>query len=420
MSFLRDKALTTTSPLHRIVSHVYYRNRFYREKLSRAGIGPDQIHCAEELPLLPVTEREELIGNPGILLSVPKEEVVQAHLSTGTTRRSPLYILFSWDDLYVRGLLPLVGAPGARLFEIQEGEIVFNALPYEVSVTGLALHRALQDGIGACVVPVGKGGFYADPAKTLKLMRALRGDHLVTTPSYALQLAELATRCGITAPEELGLTALWLIGEPCSDALRRHIDRLWGCPAFLYYGSLESGPIGLECPLRDGYHVASNFVDVEILPVPDLGRSDTDGLLGEIVVTVLWRQASPLLRFRTGDFGFWKPSPCRCGIPGAKLRVLGRRHDLISTADFPRFALELEEALLNLPGVSPWYRLKPEVDSLRVILPEPCEGDQASLARSVRGEIERRFRVACRVEFTKEHGYTGGKLIRVVRDGEKP
>lgn len=421
MSFLREKFFAPASRLHQIVSHAYYWNPFYREKLSKAGVGPDQIHRAEEVSLLPFTDRKELEGDPWILLSVPKNQLVQAHLSTGTTGRPPLYILFDWEDLYVRGLMPLVAeAPSARLLGIEEGEIVFNALPYEVSVTGLAIHRALQDGIGACVVPVGKGGFYADPLKTLKLMRDLRGDHLFTTPSYAVHLAELAADSGIAIQGEIGLRSLWLIGELCSRALRRRIEDLWQCPAFLYYGSLECGPVGLECLMQDGYHVASSFVHVEIVPVEDIPRADSEHTVGEIVVTVLWRHASPLLRFRTGDLGRWDRSPCRCGIPGPRLHLLGRKEDLLELGETPRFVLELEEVLLGLPGVSPWYRLKPEARPLRVLLPELRQGDPGSLRELILDEIGRCLRVNCSVEFVKDLGYSGGKAVRVIRDGEQP
>lgn len=420
MSFLRQKFFAPASRLHQIVSHAYYRNPFYREKLVKAGITPDQIHRAEELSLLPFTDREELEGDPWILLAVPKNQLVQAHLSTGTTGRPPLYILFDWEDLHVRGLMPLVAdAPGARLFGIEEGEIVFNALPYEISVTGLAIHRALQDGIGACVVPVGKGGFYADPLKTLKLMRDLRGDHLFTTPSYAVHLAELAAESGIAIQGEIRLRSLWLIGEPCSQALRRRLEDLWQCPAFLYYGSLECGPVGLECSMRNGYHIASNFVHVEIVPVEDVRRPDSESPVGEIVVTVLWRHASPLLRFRTGDLGRWDRSPCRCAIPGPRLRLLGRREELLEVGDVSRFVLELEEVLLSLPGVSPWYRLKPEARSLRVLLPESHQEDPGSFAELIRSEIGRCFSLPCSVEFVKDLGYSGGKALRVIRDGAR-
>lgn len=413
MSFLREKLRPSASPLHQIVTHAYYRNPFYRTKLSSAGIGPDQIHRAEELGVLPFTAREELEADPWILLAVPKDQLVQVHLSTGTSGRHPLYIFFTWEDLHVRGLMPLVAeAPAARLLRIEEGEVVFNALPYEVSVTGLAIHRALQDGIGACVVPVGKGGFYADPEKTLKLMYALRGDHLFTTPSYALYLAELAAGAGIANPAEIGLRSLWLVGELCSQALRRRLEGLWQCPVFLYYGSLEAGPIGLECSMRDGFHVASNFVQVEIVPC-----TDVDPGVGEIVVTVLWRHAAPLLRFRTGDLGRWDPSSCLCGLPGPRLRILGRREDLIAAPERSRFALELDEVLLSLSGVSPWYRLQPEAGGLRVLLPAVPDGDRESVVESVQANLDRRFGLASAVEFRGDLGYSGGKLIRVIRHG---
>ncbi|MEN3295646.1 MAG: hypothetical protein V7642_4899, partial [Burkholderiales bacterium] len=171
MRFLQEKFRPTTSALTRVVSHAYQRNPFYREKISASGVALHQIRSVEDLPLLPFTTREELRSDPWKLLAVPRDSLVQAHRSTGTTGNNPVYILYDWEDLYTRGLMPLVAEnERAKLLRVEQGEIVFNALPYEVSVTGLAIHRSVQDGIGACVVPLGKGGFYSEPAKSLKMM----------------------------------------------------------------------------------------------------------------------------------------------------------------------------------------------------------------------------------------------------------
>ena len=75
-------------------------------------------------------------------------------------------------------------------------DFVINALPYEVSYLGLLFHRILQDGVGAGLVPVGKGGFYSRPEKSLRIMKDLSGDHLFTTPTYAIHLAEKAREVG--------------------------------------------------------------------------------------------------------------------------------------------------------------------------------------------------------------------------------
>ena len=295
MSYLTHRFVGGAPALHRAVARAYYHNAFYRQKLRQAGITPDQVWTPEDLRRVPFTSRAELVGDPWILLAESRSELSQAHVSTGTSGQPPFYVFFSWDDLMLRGLAPLVeGAPMSVLSPIGEGHRVINALPYEVSVTGLAIHRGLQDGIGACVVPVGKGGHYADPDKTIRMMRQLEPDHLFTTPSYALYLADRrdaqpdgGANGGANGRREIGLRSIWLIGESISPAFRRLVERRWQASAFLYYGSLEAGPISVECLLQQGGHVATNFVHVEVAPGDVPARPDLPGELGEIVVTTL-------------------------------------------------------------------------------------------------------------------------------------
>lgn len=411
MRFLHEKFRPTTSALNRVVTHAYQRNPFYREKISASGVALHQINDVEDLSLLPFTTREELQSDPWRLLAVPRDSLVQAHISTGTTGRSPVYIVYDWEDLYTRGLMPLVAEKeGPKLLRIEQGETVFNALPYEVSVTGMAIHRSVQDGVGACIVPLGKGGFYSEPAKTLKMMRQIQGDHLFTTPSYAVYLAELALRTDIDVKAEMGLRSIWLIGELCSPALRKRIEAYWGCPAYLYYGSMESGPIGVECALQDGYHVATNFSAVEVVPVD----GQPEGV-GEVVVTPLWRYASPLIRYRTGDLARWVAEPCKCGLPGHRLHVLGRMEDIITVSGRSFHCMDVEQILLQIPEVSSWFRLKIEPDLMRVLLPSPAAGDEAALKRTVLNAISKNLQIETVVEFVEQPHYSGGKFLRVIR-----
>jgi phenylacetate-CoA ligase len=417
MRFLQEKFQPDTSALHRIVSHAYENNPFYRRKLGAAPVAVSQVHRASDLKALPFTSREELQADPWLLLAVPKQDVIQTHISTGTTGRRPTYIHYDWRDLYQRGLVPLVaGASTSKMLRIDAGEVVYNALPYEVSVTGMAVHRAVQDGIGACVVPVGKGGYYADPHKAIKVMRAVGTGHLFTTPSYAVHLGEVAREAGDDVPAQIGLRSIWLIGELCSQALRRRIEALWGCAAFLYYGSMESGAIGIECSMHDGYHVATNFACVESIALDDPREDAPAGELGEIVVTPLWRYASPLVRYKTGDLGRWDPTPCRCGIEGPRLHVHGRVEDMVCVGARKLHVLDIENLLLDLPEVSTWFRIKAVGEELHVLLPKPAGAPSSDVRAVVRDHVARALGVPCVASFVPDPGYGGGKFLRVVRE----
>jgi phenylacetate-CoA ligase len=197
--------------------------------------------------------------------------------------------------------------------------------------------------------------------------------------------------------------------------LRRRIEAMWGCPAFCYYGSMECGPIGLECSEQDGLHIATNFAAVEVIDTEDDILTLAGERLGEIVVTPLWRYATPLIRYRTGDLARWDDSPCQCGLPGRRLRVHGRRDDVLCVGGRKFHVIDIEDGLLSLPEVSPWFQLKPGANVLRVLLPA-TNTDAKHVEKQVCDWVGQHMNVDCIVDYVKVPAYGGGKLLRLCRD----
>jgi len=278
-------------------------------------------------------------------------------------------------------------------------------LPYEVSYLGFLFHRILQDGVGAGMVPVGKGGFYSVPQKSLRIMKDLSGDHLFTTPAYAIHLAEKAREVGYEMGSDLKPKSLWLVGESCAPALRRRIEALWKTNAYLCLSSLECGPIALECAEKDGMHVATGYVFVEIVPV------DNDDLrlpeeAGEIVVTVLWRRSSPLIRYRTGLIGSLDLTPCGCGLESPRIRFWGDKTEFLELGKNKVSLLEVEDSLTELPELNSWYYLRPQGNALTVLIPSGMSPQKREgLRENAEKKLRKRLDLPLRVE-VEEHSLT--------------
>ncbi|MBI4611517.1 MAG: phenylacetate--CoA ligase family protein [Candidatus Rokubacteria bacterium] len=401
--------------LSRILVHAWQRNRFYRRKFVAAGVDPTSLVLPEELPRVPLTGREEIRGKPWVLLAVPLHQVSQIHVSTGTTGGEEIYIPHTWEDLHVFNLGPAM----RRLVPVGIDDVVVNALPYEMSSAGLAFHRTFQKGCGALVVPTGKGGYYSTPERTLRAAVDLGATILITTPSYAVLLAEAAEREKI-ALAEIPLRFLWLTGEGCSPAFRERVEALWGHPAYFFYGSLEAGPIGIECPARSGYHVAAGHVYVEIVD-PATATPLASGEVGEIVVTELTRLASPVIRYRTGDLGFVDDLPCGCGVALWKLHLRGRAGDQIQVGGAAYSPYYLEELLMRIPEAGNWYELLPKPDRLCVRI-EPAAGvpPTETVRRAIESQLEYAIGVAVEVRFVAELPRSGGKTVRVIHEEPCP
>lgn len=401
-----------SAALRRILIHAFEKNAFYRGKLLAAGARPTELRFPHDMVKIPLTTKDELRGKPWLLLAAPRHTVSQIHVSTGTTGGEEIYVPHSWEDLHVNNMSPAM----RRLIPVGTSDVVVIALPYEMSSSGLAYHRTFQKSYGAHVVPAGKGGYYSTPERTLRAARDLGATVLVTTPSYAVLMSEVAEKQGI-ALADVPLRFIWLTGEGCSPAFRDRVEALWGHPAYFYYGSLEAGPIGIECEDRSGYHLAGGHVYVEVID-PATGSVLAPGEVGEIVVTELTRLTSPLIRYRTGDLGYIETKPCPCGVTLKKLVMRGRNSDQIRIAGKMYGPYYLEQFLMQLPEAGNWYQFVPHEDRL-VIRVEPAASVEptARIAQSMASQFEYFTGIRTVVEFVDRLPRTGGKTLRVVLAG---
>ncbi|MGE5557561.1 MAG: phenylacetate--CoA ligase family protein [Bacillota bacterium] len=397
-----------------IIAIAFEKSPFYRRKMSEAGITASDIAGTAGLPRLPFTAKEELRGNPWILLACPKEDIALIQVSTGTTGGEEIYIMYTWEDFYLHDLSP--GYPS--LVPVEKGDVCFVALPYEMSSAGLAFHKTFMEGCRATVIPSGKGGAYSTPEKTVKLMRDLKPTVVITTPSWAVTLAEAAAASSLDLPD-LHLKKIWLTGEGCSPSFRSRVEKMWGAIANFYYGSLECGCIGIECDAHQGYHITAGHVFLEIVD-PKTGQALEPGEIGEIAATCLLRYHTPLLRYKTQDLGYIDLEPCPCGVPLPRLFLRGRLVDQIEIRGTSFSPFYLEEFLMRLPEVGNWFQIvaDPACPDLLRIRCELAPGVQASteLADILASKMEYFTGLPCRFEFAERIPRTGGKALRVVKE----
>lgn len=400
--------------LKAIIQRAYAQSPFYREKMTRAGVHPDELQHLSDLSRLPFLTKDELRGNPWVLLTCDKKDIVLIQVSTGTTGGEEIYMTYTWNDYLLHDLSPRYEA----LFPVGPGDICLNALPYEMSTAGLAFHKTFMDGYRATVIPAGKGGAYSTPAKTLKMIQDLRPTIVVTSPSWAITLAEEAARCSFEL-SSLGLKKMWLTGEGCSSAFRQRVEKLFGTTANYFYGSLECGALGIECDAHSGYHLAQAHAHMEIVD-PKTGTPVKPGDLGEIVVTALLRYDSPVIRFRTGDLGYLETAPCTCGSTLTRFHMRGRAFDQLQFRGKALSPLFLEEFLMRIPEVGNWFQfVMPSSDSARIkIRCELADGVQPSnaLAATIAHQMEATTRLPFDIEFVEHLPRPGGKAVRVVRE----
>ena len=338
--------------LRSTVARVLAGQPFGAARLAAAGItSPGDVRSLEDLARIPFTGKADLRAHyPFGMLAVPRELLVRVHASSGTHGK-PTVVgytaadLENWTELMAR-CMTMAG--------VRPGMVIHNANGYGLFTGGLGFHQG-GERIGATVVPV-SGGFTARQAM---LLRDLGAEVLVSTPSYALAIAQAIAESGDRDGNGLRLRLGLFGGEPWTEAMRAEIEPSLGLTAVNFYGLSEMcGPgVAAECRARSGLHVQEDHFAVEVIE-PSSGRAVPDGAEGELVFTTLTKEAMPLLRYRTGDIGRRAGGTCPCGRTMARLTGLrGRQDDMLIVRGVNVHPSSVEHALLGAGGVAPHYRL---------------------------------------------------------------
>jgi phenylacetate-CoA ligase len=232
------------------------------------------------------------------------------------------------------------------------------------------------------------GGGMSSAAR-LRTMLDVGATVLCCTPTYALRLAEVA------AEERIDLSRskvrrIIVAGEPGGSisGVRSSIEAAWpGACVVDHHGMTETGPVSYGCPARPGVlHVIESAYIAEVID-PGSGRSVSAGAKGELVLTTLGREGSPLLRYRTGDLvQRAADASCECGshnlaLPGG---ILGRTDDMVVVRGVNVYPGAVEDILRGVGGVAE-YRVEIQTDrslaELRIqVEPSPDCADPAALA----------------------------------------
>lgn len=334
--------------LKNLVERVYTNVPFYRDTLDKMGVKPSDIRSLADIAKLPFTTKDDLRDTyPYGLLAVPQSEIVEIHMSSGTTG-TPVVDAYTRRDMddWSEGMARTLSGAGAT-----RNDTIQNAYGYGLFTGGLGSHYGSQR-IGATVIPASSG----NTEKQLMLIRDFKTSIITCTPSYALYLAERARELGID-PTALGVRSGCFGAEPWSENMRKEIEKVWGLKAYDIYGLTEiTGPgVAFECEAQCGMHVNEDLWFPEIID-PATGAVLPEGEKGELVITTITKEGTPLLRYRTRDITFIMKEVCGCGRTTRRIhRLFGRTDDLLIIRGVNVFPSQIEHTLIEIQGVDPNY-----------------------------------------------------------------
>jgi phenylacetate-CoA ligase len=293
---------------------------FYRER----------IRGRRDLAALPFTTKEELRESQrrdppfGAHLCAPREQLVRLHVTSGTTGE-PVAIGLTREDHAANSA---VGGEAFAIAGLTAADTVAHCLNYALYAGGIADHMALEAS-GATVVPVGVG----QSQRLLDLIPRLGITAIFGTLSFPAYLADRAREAGLD-PRALGLRHIVTAGEPGAGlaAVRAGIEEAWGVTVADTFGMSDVwSTMAGECGRGEGLHLTTDGHALLEVVDPDTGDALPleDGVSGELVWTHLRRRASPLLRYRSSDLATVWTAPCACGRATPRIRIGGRRDDML-------------------------------------------------------------------------------------------
>ena len=370
---------------------------FYRAKFDAQGVKPDDVRGIEDIARLPFTLKPDFREQyPFGMFAAPMKDVVRIHASSGTTGK-PTVVGYTkndvdnWAECAARSLA-CGGATAADVVQIAYGYGLFTG--------GLGMHYGAEK-LGAAALPMSSG----NTEKQIMLMKDFGVTVLCCTPSYALQIAEVAAQMGEDLMK-LPLKSGHFGAEPWTEAMRKRIEELFPLKALDIYGLSEvAGPgVANECLEQRGLHVFEDHFYPEIID-PETGDPLPDGQKGELVFTCLTKEGVPLIRYRTRDITMiLDEGPCPCGRTSRKIaRLMGRTDDMLIIRGINVFPSQVEDVLVRIEGVHPQYLIvvdrQGNLDTMeiKVEVTEALFSDEVKKLEALRDKIHHQIKTMLNV-----------------------
>lgn len=352
-----------------MVRFAYRYVPYYREKYSAAGIAPDDIKSLSDIRKLPFVTKEDLktvplesrisrgtdlrrcsiartSGSTGEPLKVAVDEQTSDFVRAYHLRRFLALGFMPWNKMVILGPSrrsivtgPVVSSPAAGMFWGDMRRMFDHRVRY-LSID-------------------------SSPKSQLEFFESFRPDALLGPPSYFKMLANTVDGSQRWHPRKV---LMW--GEILDETTRRAVKHSLGAAVFDGYGCTEVAPVGglaWECTAHEGMHVNTDCIVLEVLKD---GEPVAKGESGEVVVTALYRRATPMIRYKLGDAATLAGEWCSCGRRFPLMRNLeGRIVDFLLTSDgrmiSPYYISRLME---QVPGVSMFRVVQDKEDHVRVII----------------------------------------------------
>ena len=348
------------------VDRLWHTNPFYRAKLEAAKVSPDQIRSLEDFNgRVPLSTKADFLADQeahppfGRRLGVPRDQVTLVNMTGGTSGQGQEVYGRTDHDIAVQGYLHLLPWFMAGL---RPGQMALNCVPTGGLTTG---GWGPPEGFRiAGATAFHAGGTLSTDAKIDLMLRFGEIHFIYASTNYLHTLSEALRRRGIVPAERFPMMrGIHIVAEGYPLEWARATEAFWGCRLHEGYGSTQgAGFIASTCEdgvvRADGQRGLMRLLEwlnyVEVVD-PETGRHVAPGEEGEIVLTNLDIQGSPVMRFSTRDRARFLPhQACASGRAWNCLETgtIGRYDDMLKIRGNNVWPLAVDTAVFAEPAVA--------------------------------------------------------------------
>jgi phenylacetate-CoA ligase len=403
--------------LRALVRRTWDNVAFYRKLWRERGIDRGGIRKLEDLGRIPIVSKSDLeadlADNPPFGTYQGQYPAARVQASSGSTGNPKPFFQTrrDWD---------IIANLWSRRFHAQgvgPGDIVQFVFTYSLFIAGFTGSEGAMR-LGALVIPTGSGAV-TPSERQVRILSEWGATVLAGTPSYALHLADVAERMGLDPRRDFKLRVSCHTAEPMTEAARRALQERWGVQAYDNFGSVETGAPTFECRAQHGYHINEDAYLFEVLDRETFAPVEP-GHDGVVVVTSLFKEAAPVIRYNLEDISSVIDEPCPCGRTFKRLmKIKGRVNEMLKIRGVPFYPTVVESVLEGFPELTKEYRL---------VLDRHAQQDRATVqvewrgggarAEAVRDRLVRELKVVTGLAMETEL-LEPGELTRSLRIEER-
>lgn len=357
--------------LRSLLERVQAKNPFYQAHFRRHGVDASRIRSLEEFSeKIPFVTKKDLIDDQaasppyGTRMAAPQDEIAAVVLTSGTSGRGREVHCYTFADLerstaQFDYLLHWQG--------IDPGERFFHTIPVGLELGGVWYKRGAERH-GLNYFNVAK----YDTDTRIDYMLRFAPHLLMTSVAYLNRLTVVCRERDMWPREAFpDLKAISIGGEAHGVEWAREMEEVWGAKLHERFGSTQSGGTHMftcEAGVHDGdarsmLHNLGHKAIAEVID-PETGKHVGPGEEGELVVTCLYMESFPSVRFRMGDRVRYLPhTHCRCGRPfdGVECGTAARFDDMIKIKGYNIWP-DAVDAVILAPGDVAEYAARVFID----------------------------------------------------------